>query len=335
MIKKEINLALIGAGGIGKVWANAVKKTKNVQLKAVADTNSKKAEELSNSFKDCSFHSSAAPIFKDKIINGIVVATPHKWLASLSLAGLKSGKHILCEKPAGISSKEIRKNIQEAKKRKLVYMVGFNHRYHPGFLMARKIIKQAGIGKLMFIRARYGFGGRKNYQTEWRFQKRVSGGGELLDQGVHMIDLSRFFLGDFRDIHGFAEDFFWPGRVEDNGFLLLRTKNRKVASIHVSWTNWDWIHSFEIFGSRGYLIINGLDQRYHGPEKLIWGRQDPKFQKFPEEKIYIFENENKEDSFQRELKDFILAIRGENKNIPTGEDAYEVLKIVEKVYKYK
>ena len=189
------------------------------------------------------------------------------------------------------------------------------------------------IGKILFIRARYGFGGRPGYSKEWRFQKEISGGGELIDQGVHMIDMARWFLGDFKDVNGFAEKLFWKFGGEDNGFALLRTKDRKVAQIHVSWTNWKWVHSFEIFGEKGHLIIDGLDQRYNGPEKLTIGYRDPEFLKPPKEETIIFQNEQKEDSFARELAAFWKAVQGK-KGIPTGQDAYEVLKIVEKIYKH-
>lgn len=349
----KLNLALIGAGGIGKIWASAFKKIKGATLRAVVDLDLRRAADLAKEFQNCRAEKDFRAVLKEDAVDAVVVATPHKWLASISGEALSASKQVLCEKPAGMHSADIKKNIAIAGKKKLVYMVGFNHRYHAGFLEARKRLESGEIGNTLFIRARYGFGGRPGYEKEWRFDKKISGGGELIDQGVHMIDLARWFLGEFKDVMGFAEKLFWhPVRsrpplgssgprlragetsngVEDNGFALLRTKDQKVAQIHVSWTNWKWIHSFEIYGTKGYLVIEGLDQRYNGPERLTIGRRDPEFAKPPVEEVMVFKNEQKEDSFVRELEAFVGAIRGKYE-IPTGKDAYEVLRIVEKIYK--
>lgn len=327
-----MNIALIGAGGIGKIWASAIKKINSVSLRAVADLNLESAQIIANDFEGCRAVSDPAEIFADPNIRGVIIATPHKWLASLTRLALQASQHVLCEKPAGVSSVEVRANIELAKRQNLVFMIGFNHRYHPAFLEAKKIFDEGGIGEIQFIRARYGFGGRSAYEKEWRFKKAISGGGELIDQGMHMIDLARWFMGDFVDVRGFAENLFWGGKVEDNGFVLLRTVKHQVASIHVSWTNWDWVHSFEIFGKAGYLIIAGLDQRYHGPEKLIIGKHDPRSGKFPEERVIVYEDENKDDSLRRELEDFVTVSQRKNISVPQGEDAEQALRIVEAIY---
>lgn len=329
---KPLNIALIGAGGIGKVWAAAFKKAPEMKLVCVADLDVARAKELAGGFgaKTCG---DWKDVLKDSAIDAVVVATPHNLLAPISAAALSAEKHVLAEKPAGISTKEIQKNIAIARKKKLAYMIGFNHRYHAAFQMARKIFEAGEIGEATFARARYGFGGRPGYEKEWRFNKKISGGGELIDQGVHMIDMARWFLGDFKDIKGFAENYLWKKGVEDNGFALLRTKDKKVASIHVSWTNWKWVHSFELYGTDGYLLIDGLDQRYQGPERLTIGKRDPEFKSPPEEQVIVFDKEQKEDSFARELKELAAAVAEKRPPLTSGADALEVLKIVEKIYK--
>lgn len=349
----KLNIALIGAGGIGKVWAAGFKKIQEVhphtttksnqaphdfsfgvgvKLVCVADIDTKRAEEIAKDFK-AKVCSDWKELLKNKEVDAVIVATPHKWLAPIAKAFLAAGKHVLVEKPVGITSSEIKTNVALAKKNKLVYMSGFNHRYHPAFSLAKKMADEGAIGKLNFIRARYGFGGRPGYENEWRFNKAISGGGELIDQGVHMIDMARWFLGDFKDVCGMAESFLWKSGVEDNGFALLRTKDKKVASIHVSWTNWKWIHSFEIYGSDGYLRIDGLDQRYQGPEQLTIGKRDPAFKLPPEEEVIIFDKEQKADSFARELKELYLAVKERRAPLTSGADALEALRIVENIYK--
>ena len=331
----KVTLALIGAGGIGRLWAEAIREAKGVRLAAVVDVNEKSASEIAARFPGCAVERDWKKIVKDKTIQAFLVATPHKWLAPISYAALGAGKHVFCEKPSGVTAAEAKRNTAVAGRKNLVYMPGFNHRYHPAYMKAREIFEKGGIGKIDFIRARYGFGGRPGYNKEWRFNKAIAGGGELLDQGMHMIDMARWFLGDFTKIYGFAENFFWGGNVEDNGFLLMRTKDGRVASIHVSWTNWDWVHSFEIFGDGGYLLIDGLDARYKGPERLMWGRRDPTFA-HPQQEAFVFSDERKHHSLRREIENFASAIRGGSawrKKFPSGKDAYEALKIVGKIYR--
>lgn len=334
--KKSLRLALVGAGGIGKQWAEAIRKTPGIQLTVVVDVNLDGAKEIAATFSDCVVTSDWRDVVRDSSIDAVLVATPHKWLAPISYSALVARQHVLVEKPCGVNLREVEKNMKIARKNKLVYMPGFNHRYHPSYMKAREIFDRGGIGKAMFIRARYGFGGRPGYEKEWRFKKDIAGGGELFDQGVHMIDMARWFLGDIKDVHGFAEHMFWKGEVEDNGFALLRTQRGQVAQIHVSWSNWDWVHSFELYGDKGYLVIDGLDKRYHGPERLVWGVRDKTFA-HPTEKRFEYTNETKYNSLQRELTAFADATRGrvgrsKKTNLPTGEDAYATMKIVEKIY---
>lgn len=331
--KKIVRLALIGAGGIGAVWASGIQKAHGVKLVAVVDTDTKRAAALAKQFPACAMYSNPKEVFRDKNIDAVIVATPHMFLAPLSHAALKAGKHVLCEKPAGIASKEIQQNLQLAAKNKRIYMVGFNHRFHAAFLKAKEISDKEVIGKLLCIRARYGFGGRPGYNREWRFNKKIAGGGELLDQGIHMLDISSWFLGEFAEVQGFTENFFWGGGVEDNAFVTARTKKGAIAQIHASWTNWDWIHCFEIFGTKGYLRIDGLDSRYHGPERLTIGTHDPQVGTFPKEKIIMFGSERKEDSFARELGLFADVVRGKRRLYPSGQDALQSLILIERVYK--
>jgi len=306
---KKLTLALIGAGGIGRQWADAIRKTSGVELRMVVDVNLKGAEEIANTFEHCIVSNDWRDATKNKKIDAVIVATPHKWLAPISYGALMARKHVFSEKPCGVNLREVEKNVKAAHKNKRTYMPGFNYRHHPAYMKAREIFEKGGIGNATFIRARHGFGGRPGYNKEWRFKKSIAGGGELFDQGVHMIDMCRWFMGDFEDIHGFAQNMFWGGDVEDNGFALMRTKKGQVAQIHVSWTNWDWVHSFELYGDKGYLLIDGLDKRYHGPERLVWGRRDKTFAR-PREKRFEYPDETKHDSLERELAAFRDAIAG-------------------------
>lgn len=332
MTGKKINIALIGAGGMGKRWAHALGQAKDFAVRAVADVDVERAQGLAALFKKCDVLSDWKAVMKRADIDAVVIVTPHRFLALISQEALRNNKHVLCEKPGGISAAEIKKTIALAKKHHRRYMVGFNHRFHSAFLLARKLLAEGKIGQPLFIRARYGFGGREGYEKEWRLKKNISGGGELIDQGVHMIDMARSFLGDFSEVTGFAEDLFWGTGSDDNAMLVLKTKKKQLASIHVSWSNWKPLHNFEIFGSKGYLLVEGLGRKYGGTEKVIWGQRNEKKPDHPTEKEFICDPDA-DKSLERELAEFARAIRSGRESVPNGQDAFEVLKIVEKIYK--
>ena len=218
-------------------------------------------------------------------VDAVVVATPPKYLAPLSRAAMQSGKHVFCEKPMARTVAEaetVRAAASGGRGPRVV--VGFTLRYYRAVRRAWSLVRAGAIGEPCYVRGRYGHGGRPGYGGEWRMNTDLSGGGELLDQGVHLIDLGRCFLGEFEDIAGFLERYFWqppsgPGSllskpVEDNAFLLLRTREGRVASLHASWTQWKNLFSFEVFGRDGFVSADGLGGSY-GPERLTVGRRRP------------------------------------------------------------
>jgi len=218
-----------------------------------------------------------------------------------------------------------------------VLKVGFNHRHHPAVAGAHEALRRGDIGEPFFARCRYGHGGRPGYETEWRTAREIAGGGELLDQGIHALDLFRWFLGNFAEGVGFAPTYFWkpgPGRgtrrdeVEDNAFGLFRTASGRVASLHVSWTQWKNLFSFEVFGRDGYVIVEGLGGSY-GAERLILGRRLPAFGP-PEERSTEFSGPDA--SWEQEWEEFVAAIHEERQPLGSGHDAWEAVKMVHAIY---
>ena len=236
----------------------------------------------------------------------------------------------MVEKPAARNSAELLALIAAAESQKVCVQVGFNHRYHPGFQKAREIVDSGVLGPLMFIRGRYGHGGRPGYEREWRSIPEISGGGELLDQGVHLIDLAGWFLGPFVQTQGFVHTYFWKMPVEDNGFLLLRTAQDQVAQLHASCTEWKNLFSFEIYGRMGKLHIEGLGGSY-GVERLYFYRMLPQMGP-PETTIWEFPGEDL--SWSRELDAFCGFIEKGVAPRPGLQEAAEALRVVEQVYGY-
>jgi len=266
-----MNVALVGAGLVGQKRAGALGEHR---LVACADVSIERSEALANSHPGCIASTDVQAVIGRPEIDLVVVATPHDALASTAVMAAEAGKHVLVEKPAARRARELPPLIDAVERAGVVAKVGFNHRFHPAFQRARTIFDTGGIGPPLYIRARYGHGGRPGYDREWRANPAISGGGELLDQGSHLIDLARWFLGDFCDVGGHLSTYFWRMPVEDNAFMLLKTSRGQVAWLHASWTEWKNLFSFEIFGSHGKLQVDGLGGSY-GPERLTHYRMLP------------------------------------------------------------
>ena len=227
--KKSFRVGIIGCGLIGQKRANALGP--HGKLVACADLDPQKAQNLAIKFNAKSMRDWRELLFLPEV-DLVIISTLHDSLAAITLAAIEAGKHVLVEKPAARSDKELEPVMEAAKNRGVLVRVGFNHRYHPALQRAKKMISSGELGELMFIRARYGHGGRLGYDKEWRSNPTLSGGGELIDQGPHLIDLSRWFLGEFTEIEGFAHTYYWDMPVDDNGFMILKTASKQVAFLH-------------------------------------------------------------------------------------------------------
>lgn len=317
-----MRIAIVGCGLIGQKRAAAAK---GHEIIAVCDRHQTRAESLARQTGARPFQDWRAAIDG---ADAVVVATTHDQLAAIALGALEAGCHILVEKPAGRSVEDIRPIAALAASSGLVAKVGFNHRFHPAFLKARAIADQGTLGPLMFIRARYGHGGRIGYESEWRCMPEVSGGGELIDQGSHLIDLSRWFLGELSLDYAAVPTLFWNIPVEDNCFLALRSAHGAVAWLHASWTEWKNLFSFEIAGRDGKLLVEGLGGSY-GVERLTLYRMLPEMG--PPETT-TWEYPFRDQSWEAEFADFTAAIRERRR--PSGDivDAVANLEIVQQAY---
>jgi len=321
-----VKVAIVGCGLIGQKRASHLL---GCELVACVDQTSDKAKQLAEKFPGAKALSDWREMIQDKSIDIVIVATPHVSLAEITRAAVATNKHVLVEKPAARVAHELEEIIQLNKQSKSLVRVGFNHRYHRAFRQAKKLVAENALGELMFVRARYGHGGRVGYDKEWRARPEISGGGELIDQGVHLIDLARLFLGDFTDVQGHAHTYFWEMPVDDNGFLLLKTAKKQTAFLHASCTEWKNTFSFEIFGRDGKIDINGLGGSY-GVERLSYYKMS-KAMGPPE--TFIWEYPMQDDSWEFEFSEFLEDIKHNRQPAAGLLDAHAALKIVEKIYK--
>ena len=209
-----MNVAIIGAGLIGKKRAQALEKTDILAM--VCDTDIEAAKNLAHQFKAKAMANSDE-IILDSAVDVVIVAVVNKYIAEIAVRLLESGKHVLCEKPLGKNFLESKEIINAASKNNCLIKTGFNHRFHSALRKAKEIIDTRSIGNILNIRARYGHGGRPGMENEWRCSKDLCGGGELLDQGVHIIDLCRWFVGsEVIKVFGKVQTAFWDIEIEDN-----------------------------------------------------------------------------------------------------------------------
>ncbi len=317
----------MGAGLQARRRGPVLRQTPKTELVVVSAAHLELAERLATSL-GCEAAEGWEPVVERDDLDAVIVATPPHLHAPISIAALKRGLHVLCEKPLARTLEEGRAMVAVAQETGRVLKCGFSHRHHPGIQQARQWFEAGRIGEPMFIRARYGIGGRPGYEQEWRANPEVVSGGQLMEQGIHAVDLARWFLGDFSHVTAFVETRFWEIQpLEDNAFALYRTPAGTVASVHASLTQWKNLFSFEICGSDGYIAVEGLGGGY-GTEKATFGKRD--FSAPFAEEVVEFRGEDR--SWHEEWKEFVTAIQERRKPLGSARDGLEAMRLVFAAY---
>lgn len=291
-----MKVAVFGAGLIGKKRG---KQLFGNELVGLYDPDTKRAEALAAELGTKAY-TSDADLLKKSGAEIAIIATTNNQLAAVARKALEAGLHVLVEKPGAISLAELAELERLSSDKKLAVKIGFNHRFHPAVLKMRELVDRGKLGPLMFMRARYGHGARLGYEKEWRAVPEIAGGGELLDQGVHILDLVYWFLGPMPLQSSFVATSYWDMKVDDNAVLTM-SKGKTWATFHVSCSEWKNLFSLELYGTTGKVLINGLGGSY-GKETLTYYRMLP--QMGPPE-IETFEFEGDDLSWERDLRNLI------------------------------
>ncbi len=314
-----INIAIIGAGLIGRKRAGALPK--EIKIKTVCDLNEDIGRKLAEDF-GAKYEKDFNKAISDSEIQAVIVATTNNFLTPIGVAAIKEGKHVLLEKPGAKNPAEFLQLIEAQKINPVVVRIGYNHRYHLALAKAKEIVDSKEYGEVMFIRAKYGHGARLGYGEEWRFEPEIAGGGELLDQGCHLIDLANMYLGEMETAIGFSEKMFWSKKLEDNAFFTLRNQKGQIAHLSASCTEWKNIFVFEIMLERAKIQINGIGRSY-GKETITLYKMKPEMGPpevseidFPEEDVSwslenaeFFEAIVKKDFSDKKLREGYYAIK--------------------------
>ena len=327
----KLKVGIAGYGVVGKRRKECVNQNPNMELVAVCDRIFSD-NELSND--NINHYHSYKDLLKEKL-DVLIVCLTNEIAAEVTIAGLECGLHVFCEKPPGRDVKDIVRVIEVEKKcpeQKLMY--GFNHRYHNSIVEALHIIQSNKLGKVINLRGVYGKSQLITFnQPDWRTKREVAGGGVLLDQGIHMVDLMRLFAGEFIDIHSFVENSYWNYDVEDNAYALMRTSDGKVAMLNSSATQWRHRFHLDINLEKGSLILGGIlsGSKSYGDETLtiVYANPDNDMGS-PKE---VTTKYNTDPSWYSEITEFVGCVI-DNKKITSGtsDDALQTMALVYKIY---
>ena len=321
-----INVGIIGYGYMGEIRKRYLDLNPHCSVKAIFHT-----EKLEGDFR---YVSDWSEIINDDLLDAIFVCVPNCFAKELVVSGLESGKHVFAEKPPGTSVKQVEEMIEAERKSGKKLKFGFNHRYHPAVMRAKEFVDSKEYGDILWLRGRYGKSVDENFGANWRSKKKYAGGGILMDQGIHMLDLMLYFCDDFQEAKAFVSNHYWKGDVEDNVFAILRNDRGQVASLHSTMTQWRYLFALEVFLRRGYIVVNGLLSKTgrYGQERLDYAtsRTPAPMAAHSEVTSVTF---NADLSWELEIEEFVEAII-EDKEIRIGNtsDALKLMTLVEKIY---
>jgi len=330
MDKKVLSVGIAGYGVVGKRRRQYIDEHPRLQTVAVCDQKFSESGVLADGVRCCSHYSQLL----EKPLDILFVSLPNYMAAEVTIAALERGMHAFCEKPPGKDVADIEDVIRSEKKHAGVLLkYGFNHRYHYSVRDALQIIRSGELGKVVNVRGVYGKSNISHSDADaWRSQRNYSGGGILLDQGIHMVDLMRLFCGDFLDVKSFVTNSHWKHDVEDNAFALMRDTDGRIAMLHSSATQWQHRFSLHIVLTEGYLDLRGIltGSKSYGEETLAIGRRSNSSAGTLKEEVLNYLEDN---SWRDEIYEFADAIinKGEIKS-GSSKDALETMKLVYRIY---
>jgi len=329
--------AIVGYGYMGEIRKKVVEDLSDLELSAICDP-FLTSEQID---AGCPHYQDYRDLIDDVQPDIVFVCTPNKFSTDVCVYALERGCHVFCEKPPGCNVADVQRIIVAEKAHpKAKVMFGFNHRHHPAILEAKSIVDGQRMGRVMWLHGVYGKSGGQGlaFEESWRNDPVISGGGILLDQGIHMLDLFRFFCGDFQEVQAMLATAYWNVPVEDNAFVTLRNSKGQIAQLHSSATLWKHTFRLHIGMEEGYLIAQGLlsQSGSYGREQLIIGRKPRADEPHlalgnPKEEVVYFD---KDLSWTLQVQELVKCIQEDLPVIDSStQDALRVMEIVEVAYK--
>ncbi len=324
-----IKVGIIGFGKMGRIRYDALMRCGGATVVAVAEPSD--PGDVADGIKVVQ---APEEILEDPSIEAVCICTPNYLNQPLTISALERGKHVFCEKPPAFTAAQVAEvqTLERASGR--VVMYGFNHRQHGSIRKAKELLDSGEYGRLLWMRGRYGKSVSPDFYNSWRAQRDRAGGGILIDQGIHMLDIFLMMAGGFDEVQATVSSLYWKLDVEDNVFAILRNRDGVVASLHSTMTQWRHLFSFEMFLERGYMVINGLltSSKSYGDEVLTvaMNRTPAPAATWDQAQDFHFPVD---DSWDLETSHFLQAIRtGQPPEFGTTQDALSLMQLVDKIY---
>jgi predicted dehydrogenase len=330
-MRAVLRVGIAGFGVVGKRRKDCIDRMPQLKVVAVCDRTFESEGVLSDGVR---FYRDYGRLLSEEL-DVVFVCLTNDVAADATIAGLDSGLHVFCEKPPGRNVADIVRVIShERRNPELKLMYGFNHRYHESVQQALGILRSKELGRIINMRGMYGKAKLITFnQSDWRTKRGVAGGGVLLDQGIHMVDLMRLFAGDFSEVHSFISNNHWGYDVEDNAYALMRTSAGVVAMLNSSATQWRHRFHLDINLERGSLILGGIlsGTKSYGAETLTVVQADPDNDRGdPREQVTRY---NRDPSWDAEVADFANCILNKKPvQSGTSEDALRTMQLVFRIY---
>jgi len=328
---QTLKIGIAGFGVVGKRRRDCIARRSDMRVVAVCDQTFEDEGVLPDGTRY--YHSYQRLLGED--LDALIVCLTNDIAAEVTVAGLERGLHVFCEKPPGRNVADI-EHVMAVERRypgcKLMY--GFNHRYHESVQEALRILRSGELGKVINMRGVYGKAKMITFnQPDWRTRREIAGGGVLLDQGIHMVDLMRLFGGEFLDVYSFISNSHWGYDVEDNAYALMRSQDGVVAMLNSSATQWRHRFHLDINLERGSLILGGIlsGTKSYGAETLTVVRADPDNDAGdPREQTTRY---NRDPSWDEEIAAFCEAVLGDKPvQSGTSDDALRTMQLVYRIY---
>lgn len=329
MENEKLKVGIAGYGAVGKRRRHYIDKHTRLRTIAICDI---KFEDSITEYEGLKAFQHYSRLLQEEL-DILFVCLPNYLASEVTRAGLEKGLHVFCEKPPGRNVRDIEEVIKvEEKHPSLVLKYGFNHRYHESVKEALAIIDSKKLGNVIYMRGVYGKSRVVPFSGGWRSEREHSGGGILLDQGIHMLDLIRFFGGEFQEVKSYLSNQFWNHDVEDNAYAIMRNNKGIVAMLHSSATLWQHHFSLNIALTEGSLELSGLltGSKSYGEETLVIRERDDNDRGTLRQEVFKYLDDN---TWSDEIHEFVDAVIHKNPIIfGNSNDAYETMKLVYRIY---
>ena len=325
---KRVGIA--GYGIVGKRRRMYIDETPDLETVAVCDQTFPGPGTMSDSLRT---YTTYQELLAREELDALFVSLPNYLAPEVTIAALERGVHVFCEKPPGRTVEDV-EQVREVERRYpgLVLKYGFNHRYHDSVREGLRVVQSGALGRIINLRGVYGKSTIVPFAKSWRAERRYAGGGILLDQGIHMVDLIRLFGGEFPEVKSFVSNDYWSEDVEDNAYALMRGEAGRIAVLHSSATQWQHRFSLEVAMSEGYIVLQGIlsGSKSYGQERLIVGRRAESPSGTAREEVFTFLEDR---SWRDEVQEFALSVvEGVPLISGTSLDALETMRLVYRIY---